>query len=150
MEVYESTGTHFEIDHGCWPDGVAVHSADEPGYVVVRVRPGHITDELCRELNELHAHILGTGLWVQRWDPEAEDLASQTDPCGKACVRWERVAEDELPLGALCVPVERAGSFVWLVHRDHATEEFCAGMNDYLDRVVGRGWVQRWQPPKAA
>lgn len=56
---------------------------------------------------------------------------------------------DSLPHGRVVMPVEREGSFTWLIVRGHISPQARTEMLANLRHIVGSGlWRQDWQPPQ--
>lgn len=45
------------------PDGEVMMTVLTTRGTMIAVRPGHMTDELLQSLNDMLAHVVGTGLW---------------------------------------------------------------------------------------
>ncbi|MFI1723872.1 hypothetical protein [Streptomyces sp. NPDC020489] len=57
---------------------------------------------------------------------------------------------DHLPGGKVVMPVEREGSFTWLIVHGHLSPQARHEMLQDLRQIVGSGlWTQNWQPPQA-
>lgn len=144
----ESTNVKFEVaTAGQLPEGRACHLTESEGRIHVLVRPTHgeRTRELCDQLTELHATILGQARWVQTPVKEPDRVERSARGLGVAECSWRLVSPDKLPRGHLCMPVEFEKNFTWLIRRDCASAELCAEMTVYLNRIVGDGlWRQRW------
>jgi hypothetical protein len=56
---------------------------------------------------------------------------------------------DSLPGGRVVMPVERDGTFAWLVVHGHISPQACREMAADLDYIIKSGlWRQNWQPPQ--
>ncbi|MEV6471559.1 hypothetical protein [Streptomyces sp. NPDC051657] len=128
------------------PPGTAVALDELDGLITARIGEGHITPELCAEIEDLHRTVTQQERWVQT-SPEANPhrLEQPAEGLGVAHVAWERVAAGVLPSGVLAAPVERDRMLVWLLHEQHASAQLCAEMSEYGRRIAGDGlWEQRW------
>jgi hypothetical protein len=54
------------------PGGLTVLPMERDGELVWLVDPDHMTEQLCADINEALGHIVGDGLWQQRWDDGAQ------------------------------------------------------------------------------
>ncbi|MEU5426930.1 hypothetical protein AB0H73_15180 [Streptomyces olivoreticuli] len=50
------------------PDGEIVMPMERDGEFVMLVRAGHMSPEAVAAINKQLEHIVGDGLWVQKWD----------------------------------------------------------------------------------
>jgi hypothetical protein len=127
------------------PPGKACDLREGRGWITARIPKRHATPSLLRQLTAKHQLLLEQERWVQT-EPETSDRIEQPAEGHEiAEAFWHRLRGDKLPKGELCVFVELEGRIVWLVHEDHATQQLCDEINDYLARIVGDGlWRQRW------
>ncbi|MFI9235832.1 hypothetical protein [Streptomyces sp. NPDC053079] len=54
------------------PDGEVAMPVERAGEFVMLVRRGHMSPEAVAEINKQLEHIVGDGLWEQRWDGPCE------------------------------------------------------------------------------
>lgn len=132
---------------GQLPPGRVVDVADQPGgQARILLHPLHASHRLADELTYIHHHLVGHGLWQQRWTDGAR-MSRPPQGLGIAVARWEIVPARAMPSGRLCMPVEEKDSCTWLLHEGHCTRALRDQMNQMLERVVGDGlWVQCWLP----
>jgi hypothetical protein len=66
-----------------------------------------------------------------------------------AMCRWEIVPAAAMPSDRVVVPLEEAGTCLWLIREGYVTRALRDEMNRMLQRTVGDGlWVQRWDDPR--
>lgn len=132
------------------PVGKVVHVEEHEGAAVIRYAKGHASQELCDQLNAYHVGILEEAAeWKQDWTNDADRLTPRKAEQPIATARYVLVPGAALPRGRKCFPITVDGEFIWLVHDEedgtiHMSPEAIAGMNEYLDHVVGNGlWKQQ-------
>lgn len=142
----------FEIvPKGTLPFGTVFRPVTRPGQLVIQAEErigsqGHLTKELCDELN------LATAAAIERkWSMAADDsAASPKSTPEEPTVGYRTVSGDQLPAGVLCLPLEDEGRFIWLIHEDHMTRAFAEELTAYVIYLVGnRIWVQTWGDTEA-
>lgn len=79
-------------------------------------------------------------------DAPAEATKDHAPQCPDVAMEYV----DRLPGGRAVMPMEREGSFTWLVVRGHISPQARTEMLGDLRHIVRSGlWVQNWQPPQA-
>lgn len=132
---------------GQLPPGRVVDVTDRPGgHARILLHSLHASHRLADQLTHLHRHLIGHGLWQQRWTDDARMSRPPQGLC-IAVARWEIVPARAMPSGHSCMPVEEDGSCIWLIREGHCTRALRDQMNQTLERVAGDGlWFQRWRP----
>lgn len=125
--------------------GRLVHVEDHPGgWADIYLHALDVRNPLVSEFNRVTRHLVGCGLWRQRW---TDDGRMQQAPrgLGIALSAWEIVPGNEMPRGYQVFPVEQDGSCIWLIRAGACTTALVDEMNAMLDRIAGDGlWLQGW------
>jgi hypothetical protein len=135
------------------PAGRVVDIDATPECITLRIRRGHMSEALCRVLNDYHKRVLGG--WAQRWGS-----CDDRGPGGERGVqllecRYELLPASRMPADEICTPMldKGIGSFIIFVRDDgqkHLSPEAVAEINVYIQNIVDGGlWMQvrEWGDP---
>ncbi|MGW6910226.1 hypothetical protein [Streptomyces sp. NPDC054940] len=127
------------------PPGQLIHVEEGAGGVAYTYfHPLHVREPLVWQLNWIVRHMVGYGLWRQRWTHEGR-MQEPTEDLGVAVSRWEFTPGTTLPRDRHVVSVEVDGHNIWLIRAGSCTTALRDAMNQMLDRIAGDGlWYQAW------
>lgn len=122
------------------PAGQIALPLEVRGQMVWAVAEGEMTPQARDEINAVLRHLLGSGLWRQRWDGRVEHA-----PDGPSRAWFRIVSPDVMPDGRATVPLEKAGAMMWAIREGAVSPEACREINDLLAHILGSGlWDQAW------
>ncbi|MFJ9027600.1 hypothetical protein ACIRQP_03590 [Streptomyces sp. NPDC102274] len=127
------------------PAGRACRITEDKGALTVHIRAFHVASHFCDTMNVLCDQVMEG--WAQTWANDSPMRADEP-PTGAclACVSWRIDQTGELPEGVDCFPLEKRGRFTWTIRKGVITDQLCAELNRYMERLVGDGlWVQKWE-----
>lgn len=143
-DQYTSAVYHI-AQWGQMPPGKLVHVEDRPdGNADCYLHPLHVRADLVWDLNWITRHMVGYGLWRQRWTDDGRML-EPAKGLGFTESRWEIVPAAAMPADRTVVTVEEEGSTTWLIREGYCTRELRDAKNQMLERISGDGlWLQTW------
>jgi len=145
MSDQYTSAVYHVAQPGQLPPGKLISAEDRPGGIVdVYLHPLHVRAEFVWDLNWVTRHLVGYGLWRQRWTDDGRFLEPAKGR-GVAVARWEIVPAAAMPKGRTTLCVEEDGSSIWLIREGCCTREMRDAKNELLERLAGDGlWLQVW------